>query len=519
MDWTIADVVRRGAASHPAHTALRYKDATFSYRDLDVRSNRVAQGLLALGIQQGERIAVLDKNTPEQFDILFGVSKARAVCVPVNWRLSPREIAQVLNDSRARFLFAGAEYIAIIQEFRSELKSLKHIFIFEPAGAFASYTAWMQEQSAEALKMEIAPDDVALQLYTSGTTGMPKGVMLTNRNLFTLLDEGRRLWGLDADSRSIVCLPLFHIGGIGWALACMRHGGTAILVRNFSAADVLRMIEEERATHINLVPAMIRAMVECASGSKHDYSSLHLVLYGTAPISKPLLLAALESFDCLFVQVYGLTETTSAITQLDAADHQVRGPREALLRSAGRPYPWVQAKIVDPATLKPCPAGETGELWVRSAQNMKGYWMNEEATAATIDEFGWLRTGDCGHLDRDGYLFLTDRLKDMIVSGGENVYPAEAERLLMEHPLVAEAAVIGVPHPAWGETAKALVVLKAGGQISELELIGWLRMRLAHYKCPTSVELMRELPRNAAGKVLKRVLREPYWKGHTRRIS
>jgi long-chain acyl-CoA synthetase len=217
--------------------------------------------------------------------------------------------------------------------------------------------------------------------------------------------------------------------------------------------------------------------------------------------------------------VYGLTETTSAITQLDAADHQVRGPREALLRSAGRPYPWVQAKIVDPATLEPCPAGETGELWVRSAQNMKGYWMNEEATAATIDEFGWLRTGDCGHLDRDGYLFLTDRLKDMIVSGGENVYPAEAERLLMEHPLVAEAAVIGVPHPAWGETAKALVVLKAGGQISELELIGWLRMRLAHYKCPTSVELMRELPRNAAGKVLKRVLREPYWKGHTRRIS
>jgi long-chain acyl-CoA synthetase len=519
LDWNIANVVRRGAAAHAAHTALRYQDATFSYGDLDARSNRVAQGLLALGIAPGDRIAVFDKNTPEQFDILFGVSKARAVCVPVNWRLSAHEIAQVLNDSRARVVFVGAEYIATIQQIRNALPSLQHVFAFAPALEFPDYMSWMQEQSAVALTTDIAQDDVALQLYTSGTTGMPKGVMLTNRNLFTLLDHAGQLWGLKADSRSIVCLPLFHIGGIGWALACMRHGGTAILVRNFAAVDVLRMIDEERATHINLVPAMIRAMVDSASGSKHDYASLQLVLYGTAPISKPLLLAALRAFDCTFVQVYGLTETTSAITQLDAADHQVRGPREGLLRSAGRPYPWVEAKIVDPATLEPCPTGEPGELWVRSAQNMKGYWMNDEATAATIDDLGWLRTGDCGHFDGEGYLYLTDRLKDMIVSGGENVFPAEAESLLAEHPLVTEASVIGVPHAIWGETAKALVVLKPGGQISEQELIDWLRSRLAHYKCPTSIEFVRELPRNAAGKVLKRVLREPYWKDHTRRIN
>lgn len=519
MNWTIANIVRRGAASHPAHTALRYRDAAFSYGDLDTRSNRVAHGLLALGIQSGERIAILDKNSPEQFDILFGVSKARAVCVPVNWRLAPREIALVLNDARASLLFAGAEYLAAIEQIRDELKWLKHIFVFEPAGEFASYTAWMLKQSAEELKAEIVPDEVALQLYTSGTTGAPKGVMLTSRNLFTLFDQVGQYWRLDANTRSIVCMPLFHIGGVGWALACMRHGGTAMLVHTFVAADVLRLIEDERATHINLVPAMIRAMVDSPGASKHDYSSLRFVLYGTAPISKPLLIAALEVFHCPFVQVYGLTETTSAITQLDAADHQVRGPREALLSSAGRPYPWVEAKIVDPSTFEPCPAGKTGELWVRSAQNMKGYWMNEEATAATIDELGWLRTGDCGHLDHDGYLFLTDRVKDMIVSGGENVYPTEAESLLAEHPLVAEASVIGVPHPTWGETAKAVVVLNPGGQIPEQELINWLRARLAHYKCPTSVEFVRELPRNAAGKVLKRVLREPYWKGHTRRIS
>ena len=519
MYWTIANIVRRGAASHAARTALRYRDAAFSYGDLDTRSNRIAQGLRALGVLSDDRIAILDKNSPEQFEVLFGASKAQVVGVPVNWRLAPREIALVLNDARASVLFAGAEYLATIDEIRGELKWLKHLFVFGPAGKFASYTAWMLKQSAEELNTEIAPDEVALQLYTSGTTGALKGVMLTSRNLFTLFDQLGQHWRLDANTRSIVCLPLFHIGGVGWALACMRHGGTAVLMHTFAAADVLRLIENERATHINLVPAMIWAMVESPSVSEHDYSSLRFVLYGTAPISKPLLIAALETFRCPFVQVYGLTETASAITQLDAADHQVSGPREALLSSAGRPYPWVEAKIINPSTLAPCPPGETGELWVRSPQNMKGYWMNEEATAATIDEFGWLRTGDCGHLNHDGYLFLTDRVKDMIVSGGENVYPAEAEHLLAEHPCVAEAAVIGVPHPTWGETAKAVVVLKPGRQIPERELINWLRAQLAHYKCPTSVEFVSELPRNAAGKVLKRVLREPYWKGHTRRIS
>ncbi len=519
MDWTIADVIRRGAAAHPEHIALRYRDAAFSYGDLDTRASRVARGLLALGIQPGGRVAVLDKNSPEQFDILFGASKAGAVYVPVNWRLAPREIALVLNDARANILFVGAEYLSTLAEIRHELKGLKHILAFEPAGEFPSYTTWMLGQDAEELKLEALPDEVALQLYTSGTTGSPKGVMLTNRNLFTLFNQLGQYWRLDANTRSIVCMPLFHIGGVGWALACMRYGGTAVLVRTFDAADVLRLIEGERATHINLVPSMIRTMVDSPAASRHDYSSLRFVLYGTAPISKPLLIAALDAFRCPFVQVYGLTETASAITQLDAADHQIGGSREALLNSAGRPYPWVEVKIVDPSTLEPCAEGETGELWVRSDQNMKGYWMNEEATAATIDASGWLRTGDCGYLDHDGYLFLTDRVKDMIVSGGENVYPKEAENILAEHPLVAEASVIGVPHPTWGETPKAIVVLNPGAQISEEELISWLRARLAHYKCPTSVTFVRELPRNAAGKVLKRALREPYWKEYTRRIG
>ena len=519
MDWNVASVIRRGAVSHSARAALQHREAAFSYGDLNSRSNRVARGLLAFGIRADDRIAVLGKNAPEHFDLLFGASKVRAALVPVNWRMAPREIALVLNNARAQVLFVGEEYLAIIEEIQKGLTWLKHLIVFESNVELTCYSEWLLDQSGDELASESLPDDVALQLYTSGTTGAPKGVMLTNRNLFALFDHLGECWQLDANTRSIVCLPLFHIGGIAWGLACMHYGGTAVLVHTFIAADVLRLIECERATHINLVPAMIRAMVESPTASAHDYSSLRFVLYGTAPISKPLLLAALSTFHCPFFQVYGLTETTSAITQLDAADHQIGGPREALLRSAGRPYTWVEAKIVDPSTLEPCPVGKTGELWVRSAQNMKGYWMNEEATAATIDKSGWLKTGDCGYFNTEGYLFLTDRVKDMIVSGGENVYPAEAESLLVEHPLVAEVAVIGVPHPTWGETPKAVIVLKPGEQIPEQELIDWLRTRLAHYKCPTSIEFVGELPRNAAGKVLKRVLREPYWIGHSRRIN
>lgn len=519
MDGTIANIIRGGAASHPARAALRYRDTSISYGDLDARSNRVAHALFGLGTQAGDRVAVLDKNSAEQFEILFGVNKMGAVYVPVNWRLARREIALVLDDARASVLFVGAEYFEIITALRGELRWLEHIIVFEPAPGMICYRDWILNQTTDALAAQNGSEEVAVQLYTSGTTGSPKGVMLTNRNLFCVFDQVGTYLQLDANTRSIVCMPLFHFGGVGWSLACMRHGGTVLLMSAFGASDVLRLIEDQRATHVNLVPAMIKALVDTPDVNRHDYSSLRLVLYGTAPISKPLLVSALKTFACPFVQVYGLTETSGAITQLDASDHQVGWPQEHRLRSAGRPYPWVEAKIVDPSTLASCPTGKTGELWARSAQNMKGYWQNEHATAATIDEHGWLRTGDCGYFDEDGYLYLTDRLKDMFISGGENVYPAECENILAEHPLVSEASVIGIPHQAWGETAKAIVVLKPAAQLSEGELIGWLRERLAHYKCPTSVDFVPELPRNAAGKVLKRVLREPYWKGQMRGIS
>lgn len=516
MDWTIANLARCGGGDDPACPAISFEGRAWTYGEFDANSSRVASGLLRHGIRPEDRIAILAKNCAEQFEIIAGASKIGAVNVPINWRLAPAEIAYILNDCEARLLFVAPEFEALIVEMSGKLKCPVGYFVVGANDGPKSYSGWRDSQEAKDPQHPVQPDDVALQLYTSGTTGHPKGVMLTSRNLFALLDRVGPKWTLDKVTRSLICMPLFHIGGLIWALATFRFRGVAIVIQSFDAEDVLAIFNRERVTHVNLVPAMIRALVASPSVRTQDHSSLKMILYGTAPIGRPLLVEALRIFGNIFVQVYGLTETSSAITQLDASDH--RDPASEILNSAGRPYPWVKAKIVNPTTRTPCNANETGELWVQSTQNMLGYWHNAEATAAIMVD-GWLRTGDTGYFDSAGYLYLTDRLKDLIVSGGENIYPAESERILLEHLAVSEVAVVGVPDSKWGETAKAFVVLKAGCIVSDQELIQFVRERLAHFKCPSSVEFVETLPRNAAGKVLKRQLRDPFWQGHARRIN
>lgn len=516
MQWTIAEIVRRGAAEYPARVAVKFEGMVCSYRDLNDRSNRVASGLRRDGLAPGDRVALLAKNCPEQFEVFLGASKAGAVTVPLNWRLSPSEVAYILNNCGAGFLVVGAEFQGLIEDIGGNLPALKKYVVIGASESSESYEEWRDMQDADDPGSRVLPDDVALLLYTSGTTGRPKGVMLTSRNLFCLLDKVGPMWGLDSDTHSIACMPLFHIGGIGWALAALRFGGQVILTKAFDAEDLLETISRDRATHVNLVPAMISALVAAPSIGIRDLSSLKMILYGTAPIGRQTLAAALNAFSCAFVQVYGLTESTSAITQLDAAHHHRID--DAILSSAGRPYPWVEVGIVNPTSLAPCGANEPGELWVRSAQTMRGYWNDPEATTATIRD-GWLRTGDIAFMDAEGFLYLTDRLKDLIVSGGENIYPAESERILLEHPAVLDVAVIGVPDPKWGEVAKAIVVARPGMSASDKELVQHVRQRLAHFKCPASVEFTDSLPRNAAGKVMKRLIREPYWQGHARRIN
>jgi long-chain acyl-CoA synthetase len=353
-------------------------------------------------------------------------------------------------------------------------------------------------------------DAVVLQLYTSGTTGLPKGVQTTNANL-SLLSAGVAVeWAVDASSVCLVAMPLFHIGGLGWLLVGLAKRARNVLVREIEPVSLLDTIEHERVSNAFLVPTVLQMMCAVPGAGQRDFSALRSIAYGASPITTTALKAALKTFGCPLYQVYGMTETTGAIVQLAAEDHDPDGPREHLLRSAGKPYDWMQLRVVDPASGNVLGPNEIGEVHVRGASVTPGYFGREKETAATIDADGWLHTGDGGYLDEEGYLFLTDRIKDMIVSGAENVYPGEVEEVLAQHPDVTEVAVFGLPDERWGEVVTAAVVECDNTALSTDELLDFARERLAAYKLPRRVEIVSELPKTATGKISKKDLREQF---------
>jgi acyl-CoA synthetase (AMP-forming)/AMP-acid ligase II len=310
-------------------------------------------------------------------------------------------------------------------------------------------------------------------------------------------------------------MPQFHIAGSVLGLLGLNRGARTVILRETAPAEILRLIPSERVTVTFLVPALLLFMLQTPGCQEVDFSSLRRIVYGASPIAVDVLRAALTTFTCDFCHLYGLTETTGVVTCLPPEEHALTdSPR---LRSCGKPLSNAEIRVVDPDDVELRP-GYVGEIVVRSPQNMHGYWNRPEATAATIRD-DWLHTGDAGYVDADGYLYIHDRVKDMIISGGENVYPAEVENVLFGHPAVADAAVIGVPDPRWGEAVKAVVVLQATSPATEAELIAYCRERIAHYKAPKSVDFVASLPRNPSGKVLKRVLRAPYWAGHERQVN
>ena len=499
-DLRVADVVRTFAARRGDHAAIRHGDRTLTYAELDERSNRLAQALLASGVRRGSRVAHLDRTAPEVVELLFAVSKIGAVLVPMNWRLAPPELALVLGDARPPVMIAGAAYASLAEE----LAGGAEVIVVGEA-----YERWLAAHEAIDAGERGDAHDVVLQMYTSGTTGVPKGVLTTHRNLAAAA-ETSPYWEFDASSISMTPIPMFHIGGIGWAFLGLWNGATTILVGDFLPEAVLDVLEHQRVTNAVLVPTMLQLLTAVPGAAERDYSALRSIAYGASPITTPVLKAALRTFRCSFYGIYGLTESTGGVLQLDPADHDPEGPREHLLRSAGKPFPWVELRIVDPGTGRELGAREVGEVWLRAPNVMGGYFNRPDETAAALPSDGWLRTGDGGYVDEEGYLFLTDRIKDMIVSGGENVYPAEVEEALAQHPDVVEAAVIGVPDERWGETVKAVVILRDGAAPTGEELVAFARERLAGYKLPRSVEFVEELPRTPSGKVLKRDLRERY---------
>ena len=494
----------------PGQVALIVPDGeVVTWATLRERAVRVASALVREGVAVQERVVYLGKNDARFFDVLFGCALAGAVPTPLNWRLAPRELAAIIADCGARVVFVDPEMEAAVE--RMGLAAGTTVVVLGE-----HYESWWGPVEDPAVPAE--PEHIAVQLYTSGTTGRPKGAMFANgSNLRVLLDDISREWGFGPADVSLLCMPLFHMGGVAWALAGMARGARGVVVRDFVPASVLDTMEREQVTAAFCVPAMLAAL--CAvPGVDARKLGLRRMVYSGSPISTTALVAAMKALRCDFVQIYSLTEATGAFAQLPAADHDPGGPRAGMLRSAGRPYPWVEVRVVGAADGADRPAGEIGEIWTRSEQNLVGYWNQPDETARALTPDGWLRTGDLGFLDGTGLIYLVDRAKDLIITGGENVYPAEVENELAAHPDLAEVAVIGVPDDRWGETVTAIVVARPGAVVDPGEVIAFARDRLARFKCPTSVDVVASLPRTATGKVVKTELREPYWRGHDRRI-
>jgi long-chain acyl-CoA synthetase len=513
---TTAELIAVRAAETGDRPAVTFDGHTVTYAELDARAERAAAALAAAGVGRGERVVCLAHNGPAHFELLFGCAKLGAVLVPVNWRLAPAELTGVIADSSARLVVCGDDVLAGFEKARPDLPGVERVVVLGD-----EYEAWLagapDRPAAVGGGIGTGPDDVALQMYTSGTTGRPKGVMLANRNLWSVVPVTEE-WGLSAESVVLVCMPLFHLSGMGWSLPTFYQGGHVVLLADPDPAAILDAIPRHGVTETLFVPALIQFLLTHPVLPGADLSSLRTVYYGGSPISEETLRAALDRFGCGFVQLYGLTECAGLATYLPAADHDPGGPRAHLLRSIGRPAGPIEVRVVAPDTGADQPPGAVGEIRVRSGGVMAGYWNQPDATAEVIGADGWLRTGDAAYRDDDGYLFIYDRVKDMIVSGGENVFPAEVENALHSHPAVGDVAVIGVPDERWGETIKAVVVAAPGAEVVEADLIAFARERLAHYKCPTSVDVVAALPRNATGKILKRELREQYWEGHQRRV-
>jgi acyl-CoA synthetase (AMP-forming)/AMP-acid ligase II len=479
----------------------------------------LANAFVELGLAPGARVAILARNCPEYSLFYLAASKAGVVPVPLNFRLAPREWQYILEDSEARALLAHPCYADAIDEFRPHLPRLDHLGTI--GGARPGWTPLAQWLGGEPLSVVAARERAwpeLSQVYTSGTTGPPKGVVMSQRAALAVLMQYRIAYGLGPGERMLLVVPMYHMGGVFWTGFAGFCGVGLYVLSEFDPHDVMRVLDEERIAFTFLVPAMIQACVtDVRVESRRQYGDLRLIGYGASPIAESTLRRAIEEFRCEFVQAFGMTEAPN-LTYLTPADHQrALRDRPELLLSAGRAGPGSAVKIVDDEN-RELPAGEIGEICGTGPQLMSGYWKRPEATAVAL-RGGWMHTGDVGSLDGDGYLYIKDRSSDMIVSGGENIYPREVEDALFTHPSVADVAVIGVPSERWGEEVKAFVVLAPGGLATADALMAWCKGSLAAFKRPRSVEFVERLPRNASGKVLKRQLREPYWRRVGRQVS
>lgn len=510
---TFAAVTARHARVQPGVPAVICGDQAYSYAELHRESNRLAHGLRADGLGPGDRVAYLGKESVQYYATVFACAKIGAVLVPVNFRLTGTEVEHILRDSHSALLIVDADLRDTIEPVAAQLPAL----IVRGSGP-GDFAAWTGGRPDADLAAPGGPDDPVVQLYTSGTTGLPKGVVLAQRSFFAVRDAlaGAGLDWIDwrAGDRSLIGIPGFHVGGLWWAVQGFSAGVTNVAMPRFDSARALELITALGVTTVCVVPSMLRLLLAEPDADKAAFATVRKVVYGGSPIAEALLRAALPVLDCDFAQIYGLTETGNTAVCLPPVDHRDGSPR---LRAAGKPYPCVQVKVIDEAG-HPLPAGQVGEVCLRSPARMLEYWGLPEATARTLVD-GWIHTGDAGHLDADGYLYISDRLKDMIIVAGENIYPAEIENVITQHPGVSDAAVIGVPHDTFGEAVHAFVAVRPGHRVSPRDLLVFCRERMATFKIPSRFETVDAVPRNPSGKILRRELRDRFWAGRDRHVN
>jgi acyl-CoA synthetase (AMP-forming)/AMP-acid ligase II len=502
----------------PARDCIVFEGKRWTYAQTWKRVNRLANALKKIGAEKGDRIGILQVNCNQYVETYYASAMMGAIFVPLNFRAKSDELSYMIANAEAKILFAGSRYLEMVDAMLPELPTVKHcISIDRKDGKRLFYEDVIDSASSDESFFEIGDEDITMIMYTAGTTGRPKGVPLRHSAFVSYVLENVDPANPDIEERNLLTVPLYHVAGIQAMLAAIYGGRTLVMMRQFEVKEWLEAIQREKATRAMLVPTMLKRVIDDPDFNRYNLSSLKVITYGAAPMPFEVINKAIKMMPWVkFINAFGQTETASTITALGPEDHNIEGTEEEkekklkrLSSSIGRPLPDVEVKIVDEEG-KELPSLEVGEIWAKGPRIMTGYWRDEQKTSQVMTGDGWLRTGDMGWMDEEGYIYLAGRGDDMIIRGGENISPEEVENVLHSHPKVEEAAVIGVPDPEWGQEPRAVVVLKRGEKATPEEMIEFCRSKLSGFKRPRSVIFLDSLPRNPMGKVLRKKLREEY---------
>ena len=510
---TFADIVYRNAILYPDSEAFVYGSERVSFKDFNERVNRLIHGLHSLGLQKGDVIGILSWNQLEYTEVFGAAMKGGFVLAHFNPRLHADELVHVINDSKPRVLFLGPELVETINGILKQLPKTEYFLSFGDAeGHIKAYKGMMEGQPIEEPESRVMEEDPLTIFYTSGTTGMPRGAIYTHRQKMENTCGKALDIGVEFGDRHLVVLPMFHIGGDSHIWPFFLVGGCNVIMPvSYAMSDALKIIAEEQITDVHIVPTQLVSLLNLPDIDQYDLRCLKRIWYAASPMPTEVLKRGLSVFGPIFMQGYGQTESGPDITVLGRENHlysEESPEAQSVLASCGRPCIGVHVRIVDDDG-RDVEAGEIGEIIVQSRRTMTGYYHRPEETREAIRD-GWLYTGDLGYYDERGFIFIKDRRHYLIISGGENVYPAEVENVLYRHPAVREAAVIGVPDPYWIERVHAVVVLKEDAQATEEDIIDFCKEHIAKYKTPKTVEFVEDLPRNPQGKILKREIRSKY---------